>query len=153
MCASLGEEIAFRDPIVEAVAVFRWNREGGRYEAPRFLNVCSPLRQHGLVLLLPLLFEIGGELVPHGEQRVGRNLFLAGFGLHREEDCELQKSDIYRRRERARAEQKPYDKTEILRCMRLHRTALSHFEMERLKGNVVECSGIKLFLWGRRDEY
>lgn len=49
-----------------------------------------PLLQNDLVLLLPRVFKVCGELVPDGEEGVGRNLFLSALGLHREEHAELQ---------------------------------------------------------------
>ncbi len=49
-----------------------------------------PLLQDDLVLLLPVLFKVCGELVPNGEEGVGRNLLLSALGLHREEHAELQ---------------------------------------------------------------
>lgn len=59
-------------------------------EGKRCLLTRIPLLQNDLVLLLPGVFKIGGELVPNGEEGVGRNLFLAALGLDREEDAQLQ---------------------------------------------------------------
>lgn len=42
----------------------------------------SPFLQHQLILPLPLLFEIGGELMPHWEKSVERDFFLPQFGFN-----------------------------------------------------------------------
>lgn len=45
-------------------------------------EITVPLLENGFVLLLPMVLEVRGELVPDGEERVGRNFFLSCFGLH-----------------------------------------------------------------------
>lgn len=42
----------------------------------------SPLLQHQLILLLPLLLEMGGELVPNREERVETDLFLTSLWFY-----------------------------------------------------------------------
>lgn len=42
----------------------------------------SPFLQHHLVLLLPLLFEIGGKLVPNWEESVETDLFLTSLWFY-----------------------------------------------------------------------
>ena len=52
-----------------------------------------PLLENGFVLLLPLVFEVRGELMPDAEERVGWDLLLSSLGLHWEEHCELHEPD------------------------------------------------------------
>lgn len=52
-----------------------------------------PLLENGFVLLLPLVLEIRGELVPDAEDSIGWNLLLSCLGLHWKEHCELQEPD------------------------------------------------------------
>lgn len=49
----------------------------------------SPFLQHHLIVLLPLLFEIGGKLVPNREEGAGRDLLLSRLGFDGEGHAQL----------------------------------------------------------------
>lgn len=55
-------------------------------------NKISPLLQHHLILLLPVVFEVGRKLVPNREERVGRDLFLARLGFDWEGHAQLREA-------------------------------------------------------------
>lgn len=56
-------------------------------------EITVPLFENGFVLLLPLVLEVRGELMPDGEEDVRWNLFLSCFGLHWEKHCKFQEPE------------------------------------------------------------
>lgn len=53
----------------------------------------SPFLQHQLILLLPLLFEIGGKLVPNWEESVETDLFLTSLWFDWEGHGQLKEAE------------------------------------------------------------
>lgn len=59
----------------------------------RKIKKVSPLLQHQLILLLPLLLEIGGKLVPNGEEGVETDLFLTSLWFYWEGHGQLREAE------------------------------------------------------------